>query len=75
MVDLIHHERTTPSPFEASKRASPEMGKTLEDMVKTSLVEYINEQVSQGGVPTDEDLLEEARKVVRMAEAVNQKSA
>lgn len=68
---LIHDERNTPRPFEASSRNSPEMGKTLEDQIKTGLVDYINEKVLIGAVPTDEDLLDEARKVIRKADAVN----
>lgn len=70
VLDLIHDERKTMKPFEASNNISREMGKTLEDQVKTGLVDYINDQVGVGIMPTDEDLLEEARKIIRKADAM-----
>lgn len=64
MLDLIHHERNTPNPFEASK---DEIGttKTLEDYVKLWLVEYIRDLASAGISPTDNQLLIEAQRIVR----------
>ncbi|PON22127.1 hypothetical protein TGAM01_v209001 [Trichoderma gamsii] len=61
---LIHHERNTPNPFEASK---DEIGttKTLEDYVKLWLVEYIRDLASAGISPTDNQLLIEAQRIVR----------
>ena len=51
-------------PYEASNRESEDSGKTLEDIIKMKLVTYINDQVLAGAVPTDEDLLAEARKII-----------
>jgi hypothetical protein len=64
MLDLIHHERNTPNPFEASK---DEIGstKTLEDYVKLWLIEYIRDLASAGISPTDNQLLIEAQRIVR----------
>jgi hypothetical protein len=70
MVDLIHDERNTMRPFEASKE-SAELERTLEDMIKIGLVDFINDHVVQGKIPTDEDLLEEGRKIIREAEAIS----
>jgi hypothetical protein len=70
VLDLIHDERNTVNPFEAKYKDNAEIRKTLEDQVKTGLVDYLNEQVAAGGVPTDEELLAEARKVIRKADAV-----
>ncbi|KAH8597194.1 hypothetical protein B0O99DRAFT_540804 [Bisporella sp. PMI_857] len=67
---LIHEERNTMAPFEASNQDAINAGKTLEDKVKLDLVNYINEHVLAGGVPTDEDLLAEARKTVLKEEAL-----
>ncbi|KAL7917700.1 hypothetical protein ACQKWADRAFT_306126 [Trichoderma austrokoningii] len=64
---LIHHERNTPNPFEASKdeiRSS----KTLEDYVKLWLVDYVKDLGSTGVTPTDEQLLVEAQRIVRKAD-------
>ena len=70
MVDLIHDERNTMRPFEASKE-SADREKTLEDMVKIGLVDLINDDLVQGNTPTDEDLLEEGRKIIRQEEAIS----
>lgn len=70
ILDLIHDERNTMNPFDSKYKDNAEIRKTLEDQVKTGLVDYINEQVLAGGVPTDEQLLEEARKVIRKADAL-----
>jgi len=64
---LIHDERNSMNPFEASKE-NAEDEKTLEDLVKIGLVEYIHDQVIKGGVPTDADLLREARTIIRRAD-------
>jgi hypothetical protein len=67
VVDLIHDERNTLRPFEAS-RETGDLHRTLEDMVKIGLVDYINDHVVQGISPTDAGLLEEARKIVLKSE-------
>ncbi|KAG0649171.1 TGF-beta-induced transcription factor 2 [Hyphodiscus hymeniophilus] len=67
---LIHNDRKTMRPFEAS-RQSADLERTLEDMVKLGLVDFINDRVVQGQVPLDEDLLEEGQKIIIKAEAVS----
>ncbi|UKZ54449.1 hypothetical protein TrVGV298_008257 [Trichoderma virens] len=61
---LIHHERNTLDPFEASKD-EVRYGKTLEDYVKLWLVEYINDRAVAGMTATDDQLLVEAQRVVQ----------
>lgn len=56
------------NPFEAS-RESPAVIETLEDVVKLGLVEYIHKTTSSGKVPCDDDLLVEARKIIRNADS------
>ena len=68
-VDLIHDERNSMNPFEASKEAGKDE-KSLEDYVKIGLVEYVHDTVLRGGVPTDADLLVEARRIVHKADDV-----
>jgi hypothetical protein len=65
---LIHDERNSMNPYEASKE-SAEDEKTLEDLVKIGLVEYLHDILLKGGVPTDADLLQEARNIVRKADS------
>lgn len=72
MVDLIHDERNTMRPFEAS-REDAGLERTLEDLVKIGLVDLINDHVVHGNVPTDEALLEEGRKIILKAEALQKK--
>jgi len=57
-------------PFTVSNRDSINAGKTLEDKVKMDLVIYINNRYITGTLPTDEDLLAEARKTVLKEEAL-----
>lgn len=66
---LIHDERNSMNPFEASKEAGKDE-KSLEDYVKIGLVEYVHDTVLRGGVPTDADLLVEARRIVHKADDV-----
>ncbi|PVH68220.1 hypothetical protein DL98DRAFT_441696 [Cadophora sp. DSE1049] len=66
---LIHDERNSMDPFEASKKAAKDE-KSLEDYVKIGLMEYVHDAVLQGGVPTDADLLVEARRIVHKADDV-----
>ena len=70
MVDLIHDERNSMLPFEASKE-SADLEKNLEDLIKIGLVDFINDHVVQGNIPTDEDLLEEGRKIIMKMEALS----
>ncbi|KAH6673536.1 hypothetical protein B0J14DRAFT_512100 [Halenospora varia] len=64
---LIHDERNSLEPFEATKESQASV-RTLEDLLKIGLVEYIHECVLKGGVPWDDDLLNEARSIIRKAE-------
>ncbi|KUJ17218.1 uncharacterized protein LY89DRAFT_617031 [Mollisia scopiformis] len=64
---LIHDERNSMNPYEASKEFAGDE-KTLEDVVKIGLVEYLHDVLLKGGVPTDADLLREAREIVRKAD-------
>ena len=52
MTDLIHDERNTMRPFEAS-RESADLERTLEDLVKIGLVDFINDYVVHSKMPTD----------------------
>ncbi|KAL6793309.1 hypothetical protein GGI42DRAFT_152907 [Trichoderma sp. SZMC 28013] len=61
---LIHHERNTLDPFEAS-RDEVRNGKTLEDHVKLWLIDYINKRNVAGMAATDDQLLVEAQRVVQ----------
>ena len=72
MSDLIHDERNTMRPFEASRQGG-DLERTLEDLVKIGLVDLINDHVVRGNVPTDELLLEEGRKIILKAEATQKK--
>lgn len=57
------------NPFEASKdKLSPTELKSLEDLIKMGLTEYFHHVISKGGIPTDEDLLTEARKIVQKSD-------
>ncbi|TVY73346.1 Homeobox protein, partial [Lachnellula suecica] len=64
---LIHDERNTPEAFEASRELLSDF-RTLEDLIKIGVVEYINERVLKGGMPTDEDLLREASYIIRKSD-------
>ncbi|KAL5091606.1 hypothetical protein Trisim1_002824 [Trichoderma cf. simile WF8] len=61
---LIHHERNTLDPFEASKD-EVRHGKTLEDHVKLWLIDYMNKRAVAGMAATDDQLLIEAQRVVQ----------
>jgi hypothetical protein len=69
-IDLIHDERNTMDPWRPSK-ASAENERTTEDLVKIGLVGYIHERMTKGqksGVLTDNELLIEARRIIRTAD-------
>ncbi|KAL6891799.1 hypothetical protein HDV57DRAFT_314479 [Trichoderma longibrachiatum] len=61
---LIHHERNTLDPFEAS-RGEIRCGKNLEDYVKLWLVDYINDRTVSAMAVTDGQLLLEAQRIVQ----------
>lgn len=61
---LIHDERNSLDPFEAST-SPPFKHRTVNDALKIGLVEYINDCVVNGGAPTDDELLVEARRIMR----------
>ncbi|RFU75198.1 homeo [Trichoderma arundinaceum] len=61
---LIHHERNTLDPYEASKD-EVRHGKTLEDHVKLWLTDYINDRAVAGVSTTDAQLLIEAQRIVQ----------
>ncbi|TFB05349.1 Homeobox protein 4 [Trichoderma ghanense] len=61
---LIHHERNTLDPFEAS-RGDIKCGKDLEDYVKLWLVDYVNDRTVSGMAVTDGQLLLEAQRIVQ----------
>ncbi|KAL6880762.1 hypothetical protein J3F83DRAFT_719736 [Trichoderma novae-zelandiae] len=61
---LIHHERNTLDPFEAS-RGEVRCGKNLEDYVKLWLVDYVNNRTVSGTAVTDDQLLLEAQRIVQ----------
>ncbi|KAL2060825.1 hypothetical protein VTL71DRAFT_8877 [Oculimacula yallundae] len=67
---LIHDERNSMNPFEASKEMASDDHKTLEDKVKIGLVEFVHDAVMKGIRPTDADLLVQARLIVRTADNI-----
>ncbi len=64
---LIHDERNSMNPFEASKESASD-DRTLEDLIKIGLVEYVHETVINAAMPTDADLLGQARKIVQKSD-------
>lgn len=64
---LIHDERNSMNPFEPSNKP-PQADRTVEDVVKIGLVEYVHEQHLQGTRLTDEDLLVVARNIINTAD-------
>jgi hypothetical protein len=64
--DLIHYERNSPDPF--SSRVPKHDQRTLEDLIKIGLQEYVHERVLGGLVPSDDDLIEEARTITRKSD-------
>ncbi|KAK6603104.1 C2H2 type zinc finger domain-containing protein [Botrytis cinerea] len=67
---LIHEERMTVRPFEASHDPYKE-DRTPETLVKSGLTQYVNDKVVQGITPTDEELLGIARQIIRNLDAVS----
>ncbi|TGO82420.1 hypothetical protein BPOR_0835g00040 [Botrytis porri] len=67
---LIHEERMTVRPFEASHEPYNE-DRTPENLVKSGLTQYVNDKVVQGITPTDEELLVIARQIIRNLDAVS----
>ncbi|KAF7870147.1 uncharacterized protein EAF02_009337 [Botrytis sinoallii] len=67
---LIHEERMTVRPFEASQDPYNE-DRTPENLVKSGLTQYVNDKVVQGITPTDEELLGIARQIIRNLDAVS----
>lgn len=63
-VDLIHDERNTLEPYQASKEEM-RTDKTLEDKVKLALGDYINARLVTHSTLTDDELLFEAQNIVR----------
>lgn len=56
-------------PYEASQYLSGG-GSTPENLIKSSLIQYVNDKVVQGITPTDEELLGIARQTLRDLDAV-----
>ncbi|KAM3088387.1 hypothetical protein ACMFMG_000032 [Clarireedia jacksonii] len=66
---LIHEERNTMKPFEASQillEAEP----TVENLIKSGLIQYLNDKVPYGITPTDAELVNVARQIIRNLDAV-----
>ncbi|EPE31211.1 Homeo [Glarea lozoyensis ATCC 20868] len=63
---LIHDERNSPQPFSSQLFSADQ--RTLEDLVKIGLQEYVHERFIGGLLPTDDDLVEEARRIIRKAD-------
>ena len=55
------------NPFEPAKPTA-DQSRTIEDLVKIGLVEYIHNRVLKGSMPTDEDLLYEAQNIITNAD-------
>lgn len=62
VLDLIHKERMSLLPYIAT-RGCPQARRTLYDLVKMGLVDFINDLAASGKVPTDEDLLRQSRQI------------
>ncbi|RAL60611.1 hypothetical protein DID88_009929 [Monilinia fructigena] len=67
---LIHEERNTMQPYEASQDIF-NGERTPENLIKSGLIQYINDKVVQGITPTDEELLGIARQIIRNLDAVS----
>ncbi|CAD6445734.1 483e574b-060e-4d69-a6b5-c9bd24553dc6 [Sclerotinia trifoliorum] len=67
---LIHEERMTMRPFEASRYLS-NVEHTPENLIKSGLTQYVNDKVVQGITPTDKELLGMARQIIRNLDAVS----
>jgi hypothetical protein len=61
-LDLIHEERMSLLPYKAIKDY-PEAQRTLYDLVKMGLVDFMNDMRSIGKIPTDDDLLLQSRQI------------
>lgn len=70
LIDLIHEERNTMQPYEASQDLF-NGERTPENLIKSGLIQYINDKVVQGITPTDEELLGIARQIIRNLDAVS----
>jgi Tc5 transposase DNA-binding domain len=55
------------NPFEPAK-PSADQTRTIEDLVKIGVVEYLHDRLLKGAAPTDDDLLVEARRIVNNAD-------
>ncbi|KAF7871727.1 hypothetical protein EAF04_003834 [Stromatinia cepivora] len=67
---LIHEERMTVRPFEASQDPF-HAERTPENLIKSGLIQYVNDKVVQGITPTDKELLGIARQIIRNLDAVS----
>lgn len=60
--DLIHKERMSLLPFRASRNC-PQARRTLYDLVKMGLVDFVSDLVANCKAPTDEHLLLQSRQI------------
>ncbi|PQE29983.1 hypothetical protein CJF32_00000658 [Rutstroemia sp. NJR-2017a WRK4] len=67
---LIHEERNTMRPFEASQTLL-EAEPTLENLIKSGLIQYLNDKLPYGITPTDAELVNVARQIIRNLDAVS----
>ncbi|KAK3940670.1 hypothetical protein QBC46DRAFT_341340 [Diplogelasinospora grovesii] len=68
---LIHDERNTPYPFEATQ-GSPESARNAYELIKGELMFYIhNEHEDKGRMPTDEQLQLEACRIIFGSEVLS----
>ncbi|RDW91833.1 hypothetical protein BP5796_01227 [Coleophoma crateriformis] len=66
---LIHDERNSPHPFEASAERAEIHQRSAYDIVKIGLVDFINGKVVHSSTPTDAELLVEAQKILNLLTA------
>lgn len=71
---LIHDERNTPYPYEATQ-GSPESARNAYELIKSELLFYIGNRHDQAGTtPTDEELQLEACRIIFGAEVISKQA-
>ncbi|KAH8820090.1 hypothetical protein F5884DRAFT_661842 [Xylogone sp. PMI_703] len=69
---LIHDERNTLKPYVGE--VSAEQRRTPYDLVKITMVDFLNDHIIRGEIPTDEDLLAIACSTIQSLEAARDNS-
>ncbi|KAI7786993.1 hypothetical protein LA080_001785 [Diaporthe eres] len=71
---LIHQERQTPLPFQASQQ-SPESPRSAYELIKIELAYYLrNTRDAMGAIPSDEEMQHEACRIIYASEPLSHSS-